>query len=74
MKANLEKKTARGHINQVEKFEHYLNYLEQLHKNFKEMGFICVDYDHDGFCPECEQMRKCKVYKKIMDEWKRVNS
>jgi hypothetical protein len=75
MKDNFEKEVLGGLFeNQVEKFEGYLNAIEHLHKIFKEMNFICVDDNHDGFCPECEQMLKCKVYKEIKDEWEKVYS
>ncbi|HET6515488.1 MAG TPA: hypothetical protein VFG09_10045 [Thermodesulfovibrionales bacterium] len=53
----------------IAKFERYSKDPEQFHKIFEELGFAYVDDGCDGFCPECEQMLKCKVYEQIKDEW-----
>lgn len=71
MKNNLDKEKLRAQFRDtVEKFEQYFNDPEQFHKIFTELGFTYVDDGCDGFCPECEQMLKCEVYKEIKDEWK----
>ena len=78
--ANLESsRTDSNHLssevkNRVEKFEQYFNDPEQFNKIFTELGFTYVEDGCDGFCPECEQMMKCKVYKEIKDEWKWIYS
>jgi len=75
VKDNFEKEVSeRPFGNQVEKFDEYFNTIEHLHKIFEEMKFICFDDNHNGFCPECEQTLKCKVYKEIKDEWERLYS
>lgn len=66
-----EIKTVNGDL---EKFEQYYNDIEHLHKVFTELNFICIEETHDGFCPECKEMSKCKVFKEIKDEWERINS
>jgi hypothetical protein len=53
----------------VEKFDKYFNDPEQFNKIFTELGFTYVEDGCDGFCPECEQMTKCKTYKEIKDDW-----
>lgn len=53
----------------VEKFDQYFNDPKQIHKIFTELGFTYVDDGCDGFCPDCERMLKCEVYKEIKDEW-----
>jgi hypothetical protein len=78
--ANLESsRTDSNHLsyevkNRVEKFEQYFNDPEQFNKIFTELGFTYVKDGCDGFCPECEQMLKCEVYKEIKDEWEWIYS
>jgi len=51
------------------------NKNEQEHKIFTELGFTRVDDGCDGFCPECEQMTTCQVYKEeLKEEWERFYS
>jgi hypothetical protein len=64
MKSNLDKRKLRAQFKaRVEKFEQYFNDPEQFNKIYTELGFAYVEDGCDGFCPECEQMLKCKVYK-----------
>ncbi len=58
----------------VEKFERYYDDPEQHHKIYEELGFMYVDDGCDGFCPECEKMLKCEIYKEIKDDWERFYS
>ena len=75
MKSNLDKGKLSAHFkDKVEKFEQYYDDTEQFHKIFTELGFTYVDDGCDGFCPECEQMLKCEVYKEIKDEWEWIYS
>jgi len=70
MKGTQNKKALRRHFkDRVEKFDKYFNDPEQFNKIFTELGFTYVEDGCDGFCPECEQMMKCEVYKEIKGEW-----
>jgi hypothetical protein len=70
MKEEIDKKSLNASFkNRVEKFEKYFHDPEQFHKIFTELGVVYVEDGCDGFCPECEQMMKCEVYKEIKDEW-----
>lgn len=75
MKGNLDKRKLRAQFkDKVEKFEQYFNDPEQFNKIFTELGFTYVEDSCEGFCPECEQMLKCEVYKEIKDEWEWIYS
>ncbi|MEW6417531.1 MAG: hypothetical protein AB1480_05340 [Nitrospirota bacterium] len=70
MKDNNSKEALRAYFNDtVEKIEKYYNDPEQFNKIYTELGFTYVDDGCDGFCPECEQMLKCEVYRDIKDGW-----
>lgn len=70
MKSNLYKRKLRAQFkDRVEKFEQYFNDPEQFNKIFTELGFTYFEDGCDSFCPECEQMLKCKVYKEIKVKW-----
>lgn len=70
MKDDLDKEALKVYFREtVEKFERYFDDPEQFHKIFSELGFTYVEDGCDGFCPECEQMIKCEVYKETKEEW-----
>ncbi len=75
MKDNLDKEKLRAQFRDtVEEFDQYFNDPEQFNKIFTELGFTYVEDCCDGFCPECEQMMKCEVYKEIKDGWEWIYS
>lgn len=70
MKDDLDKEALKVYFRgTVKKFERCFDDPEQFHKIFTELGFSYVEDGCDGFCPECEQMLKCEVYKETKDVW-----
>lgn len=72
---NFEREILKVYIdNQVRKYEQYFSLPLKFYQISEEMAFSIAQENCNGFCPECDQMLKCEVYKETKDAWDRFCS
>ncbi len=69
MRDNIEKEMIKKRVHKAAKnFNESFNDPLKFNKIYKELGFSYGDDSCNGYCPECEKMYRCDIYKEIRDE------